>query len=107
MCTAQYQANGRNRNLTLTENSQNFATVKTMTNLTDSGNNTELADACRAYVPISQSGFFALAITLMVLALYTIVESIIMLCNVCGNCQIRTPSDWLLFDQEYLPDKVL
>ena len=60
----------------------------------------ELANACRAYVAISQSEFFTLAIILMVMALYTIVESILMLCVIDEKCQIRTLSDRLLFDQE-------
>ena len=90
--------NETNRNLTLTEN---FTTLENLTNLTDSGNNTEFADACLSYVPISQSDFITLAIILMVLALYTIIESILMM------CKIRTLSDCLLFDQGDLPDKVL
>ena len=91
-----------NRNLTLTEN---FTTLENLTNLTHSGNSTFYlfihADVCLTYVAISQSGFFALATFLMVLALYTIIESILMLCN------IRTLSDCLLFDHGDLPDKVL
>ena len=93
--------NGTIRNLTLAKNSQNFTTLETPTSVTD------IADACRRYVPISQTGFFTLAIIVEVLALYTILESIIMLCNICENCQIRTPSDRLLFDQGDLPDKVI
>ena len=83
-----------NGNLTLAE--KIVTPLEKLTNLrTD-----ELANACRAYVAISQSGFFTLAIILMVMALYTIVESILMLCVIHEKCQIRTLSDRLLFDQE-------
>ena len=104
--------NETTRNLTFTETSQNSTTLETLTNLTnltnltESGNNTAHADACLTYVAISHSGFFALAIVLMAMALYIIIEGIIMLCVVYEKCRIRTLSDRLLFDQEDLPEKV-
>ena len=62
---------------------------------------TETQEECYHYVPIVERDFYILAVTLMILASYTIIESVIML---CGNHS--TPSDWLLFDQKDRPDKV-
>jgi len=62
---------------------------------------TEKQEECYHYVPIVERDFYILAVTLMILASYTIIESVIML---CGNHS--TPSDWLLWDQKDRPDKV-
>ena len=104
------------RNKTLAEKWQHFIGTKNLTESTCLTNVTSLIEemmmtqkqngtlqyvACHTYVPIVERDFFILAVTLMILAMYTIIESLIML---LGNH--TTLSDWLLFDQKDRPDKV-
>jgi len=89
------------RNLTLTEN---FTPFEKLTHLRTDGDG--VAKACRAHVEISQSGCFTLAVVLLVMVLYTTIESSLMLCTIYEKCEITTLSDRLLFDQGDLPDKV-
>ena len=103
-------------NKTVAEKWQHFIGTKNLTESTSLTNVTSLIEemmttqkqngtmqyvACHTYVPIVERDFFILAVTLMILAMYTIIESLIML---LGNH--TTLSDWLLFDQKDRPDKV-
>jgi len=103
VCSAE---NDVEENKTVAERLQHFIATKNLTDSTRLINMTSLEmtekqEECYQYVPIVKRDFYILAVTLIILALYTIIESVIML---CGNHS--TPSDWLLFDQKDRPDKV-
>ena len=57
-------------------------------------------DECVNFVALTPSSFFVLSIVMIPSSIYTIIDSILMLCGV------KTFSDKLLFDQGDLPDKV-
>ena len=92
----------KTNNLTILTSSTDVATLlNSMKNQTKSEESTDKWTACLRYVPMSSKNFHILTITLMFLAVYTIIESIAMLIGIHA-----TPSDWLLFDQKDRPDKV-